>query len=471
MSQINTNVTSLYALHKLAINQASLAVSFQRLSTGLRINSGADDPAGLIASQSLRSEITGINKALDNSQRAGNVIDTAEGALNEVSAMLLQITALNNQSANTGGLSVSEIQANQLQLDAILTSINRIANTTQFNGIHLLDGGLDFNTSGINGTAISGLLVNSAKLPENGGVEVAVQVTQSAKVGTITFAASGIGAAPTTIDIAGNLGSQHLSFAASTHNSAIALAIDQVRNTTGVSAVVQANGQLNLYATAFGSKNFVSVQAIDGTFANGRASGADAGVNINGSRADVDGTVASLRTSNLDLTVNLTAAFAQNTSTTGLTTFFITGGGARFQLGSVVNPNGQEQLGVGAVSTGSLGNADVGYLSSLATGGVNSQASGNTAQVQKIIDAVITQVSTLRGRLGAFQKDVLTSNSQSLSVALENITASESAIRDTNFAAETANLTREQILVQSGTSVLAQANSAPQNVLTLLQHA
>jgi flagellin len=120
------------------------------------------------------------------------------------------------------------------------------------------------------------------------------------------------------------------------------------------------------------------------------------------------------------------------------------------------------------VNTTKLGDNAVGYLSSVGSGGTNSLVGGNTIAAQKILTSAIRQVATLRGRLGAFQKNVLESNTNSLSVALENVTASESAIRDADFAKETAALTRSQILVQANTSVLAQANSLPQNVLALL---
>ena len=120
------------------------------------------------------------------------------------------------------------------------------------------------------------------------------------------------------------------------------------------------------------------------------------------------------------------------------------------------------------MSTSGLGSGVVGYLSSLGSGGANSLVSGNTIQSQKIITAAIRQVADLRGRLGALQKDVLETNVNSLNVALENVTASESAIRDADFASETASLTRAQILVQANTSVLSQANSSPQQVLSLL---
>src|SRR5437764_3048045 len=180
MSRINTNISSLQAIHTLTRNQTDLSTHLQRLSTGLRINSGKDAPAALIASETLRSEIGGIHQAIDNSTRAGNVINTAEGALSEVSALLLEIQGLTNEAANTGALSPEEIKANQLQVDAILNSVNRISNTTQFGGVKLLNGQLDFTTSSIVASAVNVVQVNSAKVPDNGSINIAIQVTKSA---------------------------------------------------------------------------------------------------------------------------------------------------------------------------------------------------------------------------------------------------------------------------------------------------
>src|SRR3954471_9969008 len=211
MSRINTNISSLQAQHRLGRNNADLSTRMERLSSGLKINSGKDAPAGLIASETLRSEIAGINQAIDNSSRANNVINTAEGALSEVNSLLLEVQGLTNEAANTGALSPEEIKANQLQVDAILNSVNRIANTTQFGGVKLLNGQLDFQTSGVATSAIEITQINAAKIPAGGSVSIAVQVTNSAEVGTVTFAASGIGTAPTTIEIAGNTGTEQLS--------------------------------------------------------------------------------------------------------------------------------------------------------------------------------------------------------------------------------------------------------------------
>jgi flagellin len=467
MSRINTNLGSLQALHNLQRNQDDLSLHLQRLSTGLQINTGKDAPAGLIASEQMRSEINGINQAIDNSQRADNVMNTAEGALNEISAQLLEVQSLTSQAANTGALSPDEIKANQLQVDAILNSINRIADTTQFNGQKLLNGSLDYTTSGLNTNNIATANIYAARTPDNGQTNVTVQVTASAKLATIGFTASGVGTTPTTIEIAGNLGTTQLSFAASAHNSAIAVSINQFRAVTGVSAVLS-GAALKITSTDYGSRQFVSVKTISGTFnttAN-RTSGTDASVNINGTSASVDGLNASLRAGNTDIELRLSAAFAQQTHSAD--SFYITGGGAKFQLGSEVNATGQTQVGIQSVSTTKLGNSVDGYLSSMLSGQPNSLVSGNTTAAQKIITDAINQVAVLRGRIGAFQKDVLDANVNSLNVALENVTASESQIRDADFASETAALTRAQILVQANTSVLSQANSAPQSVLTLL---
>ena len=152
MARINTNVAALGAQRGLAKAQGELSKTLTRLSSGLRINRGADDPAGLIASESLRSEITGLTQAVDNSQRATNVIATAEGSLNEVASLLLTVKDLVVESANEGALSDDEIQANQLQINSAVESITRIANTTTFAGLSLLDGSLDYLTSGVNRT-------------------------------------------------------------------------------------------------------------------------------------------------------------------------------------------------------------------------------------------------------------------------------------------------------------------------------
>jgi flagellin len=466
MSRINTNVASLIAQRSLQKNQTVLNTSLQRLSTGLRINSGADDPAGLIASENLKAEQAGINTAIDNAQRAGNLIGTAEGGLSEVSSLLNQLQGLVGQAANSGGLSSDEIQANQLQVDSILSTINRIAGSTSFQGQKLLNGALDYSTSGISNTALNSLEINSALLPANAATNINVAVTTSAQTGHISYTGTNLNGAA-TIEISGLGGTAQVSIASGTTVANIVAAINGVKAATGVSAAVSGT-HARLDSVDFGSKAFVSVKAISGTSfttSANSATGKDAVVAVNGAAAQVDGIHVSVRNASLDLNFNLGSAA---NITNGQTNFYITGGGARFSLGSKVTENDKASIGLQSVTTGSLGDSVNGFLSSLGTGGANQLSTASLVTAQNVIDESIKQVSTLRGRLGAFQKFTIGSTVNALNVALENNQAATSAITDTDFAQETANLTRAQILAQAASSVLAQANAAPQAALSLL---
>lgn len=181
MTRINTNVGSLVAQNRLNRTNSDLQTSLTRLSTGLRINAGKDDPAGLIASEALRSDITSINKAISNTQRATQIIATADSALGQVSSLLNDIRGLVTEAANKGALSDDEIAANQLQIDSSLEAINRIAQTTTFQGRRLLDGSLDFTTSaGSNFNRITDFAIDQANLGASGSVSVSTTVTTAA---------------------------------------------------------------------------------------------------------------------------------------------------------------------------------------------------------------------------------------------------------------------------------------------------
>jgi flagellin len=269
-----------------------------------------------------------------------------------------------------------------------------------------------------------------------------------------------------TLEVGGNGGTEQLSFASGTTVSSIATAINGVTTATGVSASVN-GGTLEVNSTNYGATQFVSLKTIAGSFtpSTTKDAGQDAGVTINGASAQAEGLGVSYRSSNLDVEFDLDSTF--NKPGTG--TFYITGGGATFALGSKVTEGDKASLGIQSVSTGSLGDGAVGYLSTLASGGANNLSSGNLVQAQKILDKAVKQVSQLRGRLGAFQKFTIGSTVNSLGIAYENASAAESAIRDTDFSEETAKLTRSQILVQAATTVLAQANASPQAALNLLR--
>lgn len=484
MGRINSNIPAISAGFQLGRNQRGLAISLQRLSSGLQINRGADNPAGLIVSERLRSEISAVGQAISNSQRAINVIATTEAALDEVSALLNDINGLVVEAANRGAFSDEEVAANQLQIDSAIDSISRIANTATFAGRKLLDGSLDYVTSGVNTTQLASVDVLEANFGARPFVPVEINVAQSALQAELHFPASTTGSQTVTIDVQGPEGIITLTFPASTTTNQIVDQINSVADATGVIASANAfNGSVAsgvvLLSRDYGSKAFVSVDVLPGggsffledrngntvdpTSGGGRTVGRDAFGTINGAATVGNGLNLSLTGFLLDLKVTLDTSFGAGTSS-----FAITSGGSLYQLGPRVNVNQQESIGVKSMQANKLGNRLVGFLSELKSGGAKALNTGNFSAASDIVDEVITQVAVLRGRLGAFERNKLQPNINQLQISVENLTSSESVIRDTDFAKETTDLTRSQILVQAGTSILAIANAQQQNVLSLL---
>lgn len=482
MSRINTNVSSLQAIRNLISNQNDLNQRLERLSSGLRINRGADDPAGLIASESLRSEIRGLNAAINNSERAINVISTADAALAEVSKMLLEIKGLINTSANSGALSNSEIEANQLQVDSLLEAINRVANSTQFNGKKLLNGQLAYTIDGQDSADLARLQVFGARVWGGSTQAVTVQVTQAAETAELSIGLGGNNGLSAsghlsqsnsiTLEVRGSRGTEIFSFTGSTSIASIANTITNAKALTGISATASAAG-LSFNSTNYGSSEFVSVRAISGDFTvvpgdqgDTEDRGLDAAVMFNGQPATVNGLQAKIRSNGLDIVADLTTAFG---TAVGSSNFTITGGGANFQIGPQVNSDGLVSVGIPAITTSNLGDSVNGYLHTLGSGGTNEVVDpDNHPTAEQIVASAISQIATLSGRLGGFQANQVETNLNSLRTALENVTASESAIRDTDYAVEVSRLTRAQIMLQSTTQMLGIANQLPQIVLSLL---
>jgi flagellin len=582
MTRINTNVPSLVAQNRLQASNSDLNSALTRLSTGLRINSGKDDPAGLIASEALRSEITGLNKAVTNTRRAGQIITTADSAMGQINSLLNDVRGLVVEAANTGALSSEEISANQLQIDSSLEAINRIAQSTTFQGRKLLDGSLDYTSTIGAASSVADSSIQSAQLGTSGSLAVNVvvdtaasqassnvgaagftaaaaastTVTSGADEITITAASTGsdfndvqvaftndaaygdvaasavydatqrtitvtynsaaatttnsdmdaitaaIGAlgdfgavlagtgtnaltvpatnattgdsggevlnADLVFQLTGSGGAETFNFSSGTSKGQIADAISLVSDSTGVSASV-AGGILNVTSTDYGTDALVDIDVISegagGTFGTtlsaARATGTNIVASVNGIEAEGVANTLSINTSTLDLSLTVDAGSSTNFS------FNITGGGATFQLGADVTSTQQASIGIASVSTGQLGGA-TGRLYELGSGQAKS-LSNDVSGAADVIDEVINKVTSVRGRLGAFQSTTLESNLVSLNETAANLQEAESSIRDADFAAESANLTRAQILVQSGTNVLALANQNPQNVLALLR--
>jgi flagellin len=272
------------------------------------------------------------------------------------------------------------------------------------------------------------------------------------------------------IRLAGSKGSEVFNFKAGATVTQVVNAINLVSDGTGVQASNNA-GTLTLQSTAYGSAGTVDVEVLsegtNGTFATNlsgtHAAGTDIVGTINGTTASGKANTLSINTSSLDLALTVSDG-----STTAVS-FTITGGGAVFQLGPNVVTNQQARIGIDSVNTATLGGAD-GRLYELRSGNGKDLANDPTGAAA-VVDESINKVTSLRGRLGAFQRTTLETNIASLNDTVTNLTQAQSQIRDADFAAETAALTRAQVLVQSGTQVLSIANQSPQNVLALLRNA
>lgn len=374
---INHNVLALQAQHSLGKTQLKYATALERLSTGLRINKAADDAAGLAIGEKLLAQVNGLQQAVNNAQDGISLVQTAEGALNETHDILQRMRELVVEAG--GGTLTSTDQANiQAEITQLQAELDRIGNTTQYNGQLLLNGSFGSTVSGL-GTALT---------PANGIVGLSSNGAQVAAGYTLTTAAGTL-AGTVKITIAQGANSQ---------------TIDNVTVPTGF------NTQ---------TLNFSSM--------------------------------------GISLTVN--SALSNTTFITANNTFDVTSGTGNLLVGA--NGTAAENIGV---SINDMRSVALGVDSSK----VNVTSSTLTTQAMLAsIDAAINTVSTQRANLGAIQNR-LQHTINSLNVAVENTQASESQIMDADIAQETTNMVSAQILIQSGTSVLSQANQSPQAALALL---
>ena len=430
-----------------------------------------DDVAAAIAGEAefASAVVTGNETISAGEEAAATATVTTAGRL-AGSAVVSITSATAGTSANGKTVTITE------SADASVTGANPVASVDGNGNITVLVDDTDTTTLAAITSAIDGLADYSASLAVGTSDGNYTPGTQTEPVVANTsggVAATGGISEDLVFELSGATGSEVFSVLAGTGISELVSQINLVSDATGVSAV--ASGQtLQIKSTAYGSAAFVDLKVISegnltvpsGTFttavgAGSRATGTDVVAKINGIDANGSGNRASINTGSLDLKVDLAAGFFGNIA------FTVTGGGALFQLGPDVVSNQQARIGITSVNTARLGGAS-GLLYQLAAGGV-ADLSNDLTTAASIVEEAIDQVTTLRGRLGAFQRTLLETNKNALSDTLVNLTDAESQIRDADFAEETAALTRAQVLVQSGTTVLAIANQSPQNVLALLR--
>lgn len=242
MTRINTNTASLRGLNALNRSNKSLNQSLTRLTTGLKINSGQDNPAGLIASETLRSQIAAIEQSITNSNRASNVIATADAALGEVSSLLIQVRGLIQEGINDGALSTDEKEANQLQIDSALSAINRISSNTTFGGDKLIDGSKSFTTTTTtaNAAKLNDFQINEASFGSSSSLEINARIESKAEQAELVF--SSYLSEDTTLEVGGSGGTELVFLGEAATIADVSTAINGVSDATGVSSKVQQTG-------------------------------------------------------------------------------------------------------------------------------------------------------------------------------------------------------------------------------------
>ncbi len=482
MTRINTNMSAVLAALYMDRNNTAMNTTMEQLSTGLKINSAGDDPSGVIAAGNIGGQISGVNDALQNAQRASNLMATADSAMSGISSLLLKVQQIVSSAANTSAMTPAQLAADQNQLDTLVASINQQAGAANFNGQNLLDGSLDYKTSGLNPAQVSQLNIASAPVGMTAGpIPVKVQLTQSATQAALFFPAATVANA-VTVNFTGPTGSQSLTFAAGTTKAQVLAAINGTTSTTGLTASYVAGNPANaveINTSAYGSAATASATVTTGNPADfalqnsvgnaaTSASGTDIAATVNGQATT--GTGLTLNYNGGTLSFNLTAQTAFNAAGPGaVTNFNITSGGALFQLGAQIGAAQQVSIGVPSLKASALGDSLTGFLSSLTTGGANSLSSGNLQQAMSIVNEAQSQVSSAQARVGSFQANTLATLTSSLNTSLTSLSSAQSAITDTDYATATAALSRQQVLAQAAQAAMALANQEPSYVLQLLK--
>ena len=509
MSQvISTNMSSLAAQRSLAATQGDVQTALERLSSGLRINGAKDDAAGLAISERFTSQINGLNQAIRNANDGTSLAQTAEGALSETTSLLQRMRELSVQSANATN-SATDRAALQSEVDQLKQEINRIASTTEFNGRTLLDGTFSSQAFqvGANANQTISISIDNAAGSGLGNYSLAAINTTgtstdgSAAIVKGTTAGTDNGITAQTATVAGFRGSTTVNIAANATAETIAASVNNATASTGVDATALTKVSLGNFSHA-GTIEFTlggdATKAISATISSVNdltalrdeinAAAGTTGVTASGTGSALvlthssgkDITIADYTNSGgngvadlkvLDADGNVTAAgrsdqieeATNGSSDSARISGFVTfNSNKAFSVSSSVNA---------ALTTGSIVEAvaDTAVTSSealLSSVDIGSVSGAQTAI--NIVDGALATISNQRADLGALQSR-FESVVSSLTASSENQTAARSRILDADFAAETARLTRGQILQQAGIAVLAQANAAPQNVLALLQ--
>jgi flagellin len=422
--RINQNIAAQNAYRNLSITDGQMSKSLEKLSSGFRINRAADDAAGLSISEGLRSQIGGLKVAVRNSQDGISVAQTAEGALNETTSILQRMRDLAVQASNAGSNDTEAKAAAQKEFGQLNSELDRIGSNTSFGKSKLLDGsfGGTFKAAG-------------TVLPATAGPPVTPTLPAEAQAG-FTFTLDKVGGAAVH-DATGT----DISTGAATPGTGIVITIPAAATGETRSAADVAKAVNSALETALKANGY---QGNEVSMASSTAANSDLTFSMSGNGA-------------FALTdTTMTTAFGINDSTAASATppaATLNSNSGQFQVGA--NVGERMNISIGAVDSKTLGTANM-DLTTDADTAIN------------MVDKAIASVSDTRATLGAYQNR-FEHTINNLNVSVENLSASESRIRDTDMAQEMVGFTRNQILTQAGTAMLSQANQASQGVLSLLR--
>jgi len=489
MISVNTNVSSLNAQRNLSTSGSDLATSMERLSSGMRINSAKDDAAGLQISNRLTSQVNGLAVAQRNANDGISMAQTAEGAMSESTSILQRMRELALQSAN-GSNSTEDRESLQKEVSALQVELTRIADTTSFGGQQLLDGSFGSKSFqiGANSNETINVSLSSVAAEDIGSNQVNLQGAANTGFGSASAANSVVGGA-LTID---GRDSAAVTIAANSTAKEAADAINQYSSTTGVSAQARTEAEVTLGAvgaadgTVSFSLNDEKVSYVTTgdvvTDQQAMAEAINSGTDEHGVTASIENGVLSVSNNqgedvvltDFDAVDSAGGAVATTASIVAQgydgaddTAFVLTSGGATdATITGAIQLNSSETFTTNTTDTTTSATADItSKLSDVADVDITDQKGSQDALA--IIDNAIANIDAQRAGLGAVQNrfDHTISNLANIE---ENVSASRSRIQDTDFATETAEMTKNQILQQAGTSILSQANQLPQTALSLL---
>lgn len=486
-SFINTNIASLNAQRNLGTSQSALATSLQRLSSGLRINSAKDDAAGMAIADRMTSQVRGLNQAARNANDGISLAQTAEGALAEVGNNLQRIRELAVQSSNATN-SASDRASLDAESTQLIAEITRVASQTSFNGLNLLDGTFTSQAFQVGANANQTISVSSIADARATGLGSNILLAAGTLMGTTKAAAAdltggnlvGVEAGLTVNTVNGGT-TAAFGYAALADAKAIAAAINTNAAAVGVTATASNSATLSGLSAA-GTVSFTlggtASAAISAAVTDPTDLTALVGA-INGA-AGTTGVTATFTSTSAKNSITLTSSDGSDISILNYAnTSVVVGDTLAFSGVTLTEGTTDSSIKIGSVSLASSKgaitlagqNADVfntatSTFSSMA--GVSLTSAANAQLAIATVDAALSMINASRGGLGAYQNR-FSSAIANLQTTAENVTSARSRIQDTDFAQETAALTRGQILQQAGTAMLAQANQLPNTVLSLLR--